>query len=178
MVNGCEADSPTQRETGINAAVIGRDDRPGHPRARGPPAPTIMRPRQSSGSPLLPPLSSVSPLPPMSPCPPAPSRLRRAHFCTGAPLRFAPLHGFFASLVNVSTCQHVPSRKRVSPCPRAHVSPRGRLRPRAISFPSLAYFLGDGNIPPLGNVTILNSPPDAATHRRYSSCGSLEVEKR
>ena len=45
---------------------------------------------------------------PLSPCPHVPSRLRRA-------------------LVNVSTCQPVPSRKRVcpmSPCPLAHMSPR------------------------------------------------------
>ena len=34
-----------------------------------------------------------------------------------------------------------------------------------INRASVAYFLGDGNIPPLGNVTILNSPPDAATQR-------------
>ena len=137
-------------------------------------------------------------------------------------------------LVNVSTCQHVPSRKRVSPCPRAsmspllcclcfaacqpasitprglgrdcfaavhHVSrtPRG-LRPRllrslpaephaasgracfaavhhASRSPSVAYFfLGDGKIPAFGNVTILNSPPDAATHRLYRSWGSCTVE--
>ena len=40
------------------------------------------------------------------------------HFCTFAQAggRFAPLHGFFASLVNVSTCPRAPSRKRVSPC--------------------------------------------------------------
>ena len=27
-------------------------------------------------------------------------------------------------LVHVSPCQHAPSRKRVSPCPRAHVPPK------------------------------------------------------
>ena len=43
--------------------------------------------------------------------------------------------------------------------------------------PSVAYFfLGDGKIPALGNVTILNSPPDAATHRLYRSWGSCTVE--
>ena len=61
---------------------------------------------------------------PLSPCQHAPSRKRVSpcqrvnlpacplasplHFCTGAPLRFAPLHGLAAPL---------------SPCPLAHVSP-------------------------------------------------------
>jgi len=36
-----------------------------------------------------------------------------------------PLACIAVSLVNVSTCQHVPSRKRLSPCQLAHVPPRG-----------------------------------------------------
>ena len=88
--------------------------------------------------------------------PTCPLALRRAHFCTGAPLRFAPLHG-------LSPCPLV----TLPACPLA-----GALRPRYF-FPFAA---GDGNIPPLGNVTILYSPPEAATQRLYSSCGSLEVE--
>ena len=50
-----------------------------------------------------------------------------SHFCTFArgSAAFAPLHGIFVSLANVSTCQLVNSRKRLSPCHRAHVSPRG-----------------------------------------------------
>ena len=61
---------------------------------------------------------------PVSPCPRAPSRmrLRRAHLCTGAALRFAPLHCLYlvhraseppglsgVPLVNVSPCPRVPS---------------------------------------------------------------------
>jgi len=44
--------------------------------------------------------------------------------------------------------------------------------------PLARYFAGEGKIPPLAIVTIFRSPPEAETHRRYSSCGSREVEKR
>ena len=53
---------------------------------------------------------------PCPPCPRAPSRLRRA-------------------LVNVSTCQPVPSRKRLSPCPRANMSPSRPLVASRFSDP-------------------------------------------
>jgi hypothetical protein len=58
------------------------------------------------------------------------------HFCTGAPLRFAPLHGLYASLsvqpslrasgplviaplAHMSPCQRGPSRKRMPTCHHA-----------------------------------------------------------
>ncbi len=44
------------------------------------------------------PVPSAPPLVNVSTCQHVPSRLRRAHLCTGAPLRFAPLHVIFASL--------------------------------------------------------------------------------
>ena len=51
------------------------------------------------------------------------------------------------------------------------------LPPVAMSFPRYFFpFFGSPKIPPLGNVTILYSPPEAATQRLYNSCGSLEVE--
>ena len=46
------------------------------------------------------------------------------HLCTILAPASGPLV-FRVPLVPVSPCQHVPSRKRVSPCHRAHVSPRG-----------------------------------------------------
>ncbi len=66
----------------------------------------------------------------------------------------APFECYLSLLANMSTCQHVPSRKRVSPCPLAHVSPLAR------------YFAGEGKSPPLAIVTILKSPPEAETQRR------------
>ena len=63
--------------------------------------------------------------------------------------------------VTVPACPLAQARVPMSPCPRA---------------PSVAYFfLGDGKIPALGNVTNLNSPPEAATQRLYRSCGSCDV---
>jgi len=72
----------------------------------------------------FPPPETLSPHAPMSPCPHAPSRVSRE-------FTFALLHGFFASLVNVSTCQHVPSRQRLPPCHRASMSPRASACPHA-----------------------------------------------
>jgi hypothetical protein len=74
-----------------------------------------------------------------------------------------------------AACHHASMSPRASACPHITVPTcplAGALRPRYF-FPFAA---GDGNIPPLGNVTILYSPPEAATQRLYSSCGSLEVE--
>ena len=77
----------------MNTAVFGRDDRPGHPWARGPHAPTSDTAQLTIRSPYAAPFEFCLSHFPMSPCPRAPSRrLRRAHLCTGAPLRFAPLH--------------------------------------------------------------------------------------
>ena len=64
----------------------------------------------------------------------------------------------------------VPATRHLRPPPAT----RSDVFPARYFFPFFAA--GDGNIPPLGNSTILYSPPDAATQRRYSSCGSFEVE--
>ena len=48
-------------------------------------------------------------------------------FCFFWPTEPLSLRASSVPLVPVSPCQHVPSRKRVSPCHRAHVSP-ARLR--------------------------------------------------
>ena len=71
----------------------------------------------------------------------------------------------------LSPCQLASMPPRASACPRV---PSRAPSPARYFFPFFAA--GDGNIPPLGNVTILNSPPDAVTQRLYSSWGSLEVE--
>ena len=90
----------------MNAAVFGRDDRPGHPWARGPHAPT------SDAAPFEFCLSHI----PMSPCPRAPSRrLRRV-----PPLAFhasSLLHLCTVSLPPLSTCQLASMSPRASACP-------------------------------------------------------------
>jgi hypothetical protein len=149
----------TQRETGNRNECCGCDSfwvtgdghgsqpfgdqplslQPSEPRCQLPPVlvpsgPRILElcPSQSSGLPMLPPLSSASHYTPYSIL--AHSLL---HFCTRHRriCTFARYLWLFPSLdpsasllVNVSPCQHAPSRKRVSPCHRAHVPPLGALR--------------------------------------------------
>jgi hypothetical protein len=68
---------------------------------------------------------------PMSPCPRAPSRLRRAHLCTGAPLRFAPLHclSLALTLPPLPTCQLVNRPASVPLWPTGPLINRSTLRP-------------------------------------------------
>ena len=85
-----------------------------HPDSHPPPATRGCHPPPEVLSPTFAPLHAAKP---------------HLHLYTsrpGQPSLWAPgpLACIAASLVNVSTCQHVPSRKRVSPCPRAHMSPR------------------------------------------------------
>ena len=84
-------------ETVMHAAGMGRDDRPGHPWARGPHAPTFNAPRQLSGFPMVSPLSPASPYTQYS---------ILDTLASSGPLVLVSSH---PPLVPVSPCQHVPS---------------------------------------------------------------------
>jgi hypothetical protein len=60
-------------------------------------------------------------------CPLAATPRSPLHLCTGAPLRFAPLHGL--SLVHRASEPPAPDLHPLSTCHRAHVSPRRRFAP-------------------------------------------------
>jgi hypothetical protein len=141
-------------ETGMVAAVMGRDDRPGHPlnlRAREPRALTLVASlcsteplslqasslyrclpcqrvnlptcqliclslfHRASGPPGLSCATHVN----VSTCQLVPSRLRRAHLCTGASLRFAPLHFGLRSTEPLSL--RASSLYRCLPCQRVNL---------------------------------------------------------
>ena len=103
--------------------LLGRDDRPGHPRACEPHAPTLCTPANYPVPPMVPPLVMLLPIlhTPYSILPPPTFALLHAaslhlHLYTASPWSTEPL-----SLLASNVCP-------VSPCHRAHVSPRGSPR--------------------------------------------------
>ena len=91
-------------------------------------------PRQSSGFPMLPPLSSVSPYTRYS--------ILNTLVSSGPSCPRTPL-------VPVSPCQHVPSRKRVPTCHLAHVPPLFRAwRERAQYFLQISPTTNISTMPP------------------------------
>ena len=141
-------------------SALGRDDRPGHPRARGPHAPTLwMLSQGETGNrkvsfghaPANHPLSNLT----------KNNELRTKNVNTPLlpPLSFASTVQLILWASGPLVCPHVP----VSPCPLA---PSWRFAPSCPLALALYFCAGAPKIPPLAIVTILKSPPEAETQRR------------